>query len=93
MNLMKLFLIIFILKISILSIELLEPLKNYNKTCENQIDCGSLKCTNKLCKCPIGYIWKSQYKACSSFEFELCKYAYECQDQDPNTICTSIKLF
>lgn len=92
MNLMKLFLIIFILKIVILSVESLK-LKSYNETCDNKMDCDSiLNCTKNLCKCPIGHIWSSEYQQCNIFLFGSCKYTYECQDQDPNTFCTSIHM-
>ena len=88
---MKLFLIIFIIKIVILSVESLKS-KNYNKTCDKQIHCdSSLNCTKNLCKCPIGNIWSSEYEQCFPFLFGSCKYTYECQDQDPNTICSSLK--
>lgn len=61
-----------------------------NYLCDDRLN---LTCNNQeyKCKCILGQIWSEYDKKCVTFEYGSCNKTIQCQDQDPNRICSDNK--
>ena len=68
--------------------------RTYGEFCGENYICiekFNLTCNNHTCKCILGEIWSKNDEKCVAFEYGSCNQTIQCQDQDPNRICSDNK--
>ena len=61
-------------------------LGDYDRSCINNLECKKFEC-----KCPSGKIWSNSIKRCLPYSQQSCNQSIECQDSDPNMVCSDYK--
>ena len=67
-------------------------IRTYNQSCKGDYYCiNNLECKNLKCKCPSGKIWSNSTNNCLAFSQQSCNHSIQCQDSDPNMVCSDHK--